>query len=415
MLHRTLAGLAAGLMLGSFASAALAAELVIYHNWSSGPEVAALNVLKTDFEAKGNVWTDIAIPHDTGSNVSLINLITGGNPPNVFLESNPGVYRDLKQLGFARPLTEFMAENGILEHYPTSVVNSITVDGDIMKVPTAIHIDGMLYYSKEVAEAAGVDPEAWTSLDAMFADFDKIRDAGFIPVAIGGQQWQVGYLMHTLAAAVGGAEFYNNVYGGEPSLDALSSDDMRVTLDWLRRFQQVADEGSPNREWNLTTNLVISGKALMQIHGDWMKGEFLAAGQTPGVEFGCEQIPGAKAVPVTVDSWGILGGQPEDIDTAELDFVATVADPQVQADFASEKGSTPTRLDAPQGALDACSIEVLSLLKDPEHQVQNPHSMSDADWQSSIWDVVFNFWSDPEMSVDDAIAQLQESYDIILG
>lgn len=415
MLHRTLAGLAAGLMLGTFASGALAADLVIYHNWSSPAEVAALNVLKADFEAKGNTWTDIAIPHDTGSNVSLINLITGGNPPNVFLESSPGVYRDLKQLGFARPLTEFMAENGILEHYPTSVVKSITVDGEIMKVPTAIHIDGMLYYSKEVAEAAGVDPEAWTSLEEMFADFDKIRDAGFIPVAIGGQQWQVGYLMHTLAAAVGGPEFYNDIYGAEPTLDAVTGEGMRATLDWLRRFQQAADEGSPNREWNLTTNLVITGKALMQIHGDWMKGEFLAAGQTPGTEFGCEQIPGAKSVPVTVDSWGILGGQPEDIDMAELDFVATVADPQVQADFAAKKGSTPTRLDAPKEALDACSTAVLNILEDPDHQVQNPHSMVDADWQSSIWDVVFNFWSDPEMTVDDAIAQMEENHDIILG
>ena len=415
MLHKTLAGLTAGLMLGSIASGALAAELVIYHNWSSGPEVAALNVLKADFEAKGNVWTDIAIPHDTGSNVSLINLITGGNPPNVFLESSPGVYRDLKELGLDRPLTAFMEENGILEHYPSSVVASITVDGDIYKVPTGIHIDGMLYYSKSVAAAAGVDPEAWISLDDMFADFDKIKAAGYIPLAIGGQQWQVGYLMHALAAAVGGPEFYNAIYGGEPALDAVSSDEMKSTLDWLRRFQQVADEGSPNREWNLTTNMVITGQALMQIHGDWMKGEFVAAGQKAGVDFGCEQIPGAKAVPVTVDSWGILGAQPEDIDKAELDFVATVADPVVQANFAAAKGSTPTRLDAPKDVLDACSTAVLGYLEDPAHQVQNPHSMVDADWQSSIWDVVFNFWSDPEMSVDDAISEMEENYDIILG
>ncbi len=415
MRHSTLAGLAAGLMMGSFAGGALAADLVIYHNWSSGPEVAALNVLKADFEAKGNVWTDIAIPHDTGSNVSLINLITGGNPPNVFLESSPGVYRDLKELGFDRPLTDFMEENGILEHYPSSVVQSITVDGDIYKVPTGIHIDGMLYYSKDVAEKAGVDPEAWTSLEEMFADFDKIEAAGFIPIAIGGQQWQVGYLTHALAAAVGGAEFYNDIYGAEPSLEAISSDQMRNLLEWVRRFQQAADEGSPNREWNLTTNMVITGQALMQIHGDWMKGEFLAAGQTAGVEFGCEQIPGALAVPVTVDSWGILGNQSEEIDAAELDFVATVADPQVQADFAAQKGSTPTRLDAPKDVLDACSTAVLGYLEDPDHQVQNPHSMVDADWQSSLWDVVFNFWSDPEMSVDDAIADLEDNYDIILG
>ena len=61
--------------------AASAEETIIFHNWSAGPEVAALNVLKENFEAMGHTWTDIAIPHDTGSNVSLLNLVTGGNPP----------------------------------------------------------------------------------------------------------------------------------------------------------------------------------------------------------------------------------------------------------------------------------------------------------------------------------------------
>ena len=161
--------------------------------------------------------------------------------------------------------------------------------------------------------------------------------------------------------------------------------------------------------------MVITGKALMQIHGDWMKGEWTAAGKTAGTDFGCMQIPGAKAVVATVDSWGLLGGQSPEMDQAELDFASVVVDPQVQADFAMAKGSTPVRLDAPESALDACSEEVLHILSDPAHQVQNPHSMSDADWQNSIWDVVFNFWSDPSMSVDDAIAQMQDNYETILG
>ncbi len=294
MLKSILGGLTAALMLSS---AAGATELVVYHNWSSGPEVAALNVLKAGLEAKGHTWTDIAIPHDTGSNVNLMNLVTGGTPPNVFLESSPGVYRDLAGLGFGRPLTEFFTEQGILEHYPTSVVSSITVDGEIMKIPTAIHIDGMAYYNMEVAKAAGVDPAAWTSLDAMFADFQKIRDAGYIPIAIGGQQWQIGYLVHALAAATGGPEFYNALYGAEPDPAVLDSAEMRTLLETLRRFQQEADEGSANREWNVTTNMVITGQALMQIHGDWMKGEWTAAGKVAGTDFGCVQIPGAKAVP----------------------------------------------------------------------------------------------------------------------
>jgi len=195
----------------------------------------------------------------------------------------------------------------------------------------------------------------------------------------------------------------------------LDSEEMHQLLDWVRRFQQIADDGSVNRDWNVTTNTVITGQALMQIHGDWMKGEWLAAGREPGVDFGCIPIPGAQALVVTVDSWGLLGDQSDEIDAASLDFVSVVVDPQVQADFASAKGSTPVRLDAPADSLDVCSIGVLDVLGDPTRQVQNPHSMVDADWQSSLWDVMFNYWSDEVMTADDAIAQLQDNYDLILN
>lgn len=107
MMNRIIAGITAALLAGSAPVAAHATELVIYHTWSAPPEVAALNVLKKNLEAKGHTWTDIAIPHDTGSNVNLMNLVAGGNPPNLFMESNPGVYRDLTKQGFGRPLTDF--------------------------------------------------------------------------------------------------------------------------------------------------------------------------------------------------------------------------------------------------------------------------------------------------------------------
>lgn len=415
MLRRTLATTCAALLLGTAASPIMAAELVVYHSWSAAPEVAALNVLRSGLEAKGHTWTDIAIPHNTGSNVNLMSLITGGQPPNVFLEANPGVYRDIAGLGMGFPLTQWYEENNILENLPAAVEASIRVDGEIVKVPTALHIDGMVYYSKEVAEAAGVDPAAWTSLDEMFADFDKVRDAGYDPLAVGSQPFQVGYLLHALTAAVAGPEIYTRIYGEDPDPEALDDPAFRQTLETLRRFAAEAGPEAQNRPWNETTAQVITGQALMQIHGDWMKGEWFAAGKEPGTDFGCIEIPGAEAVVATVDSWGLLGGVPEDVAQAELDFASVVLDPQVQGDFSAAKGSTPVRLDAPESALDACSTEVLSILSDPERQVQNPHNTADADWQNSIWEVAFNFWSDPEMTVDEAIAQMKDNYDTILG
>ncbi|KFL31238.1 sugar ABC transporter substrate-binding protein [Devosia riboflavina] len=415
MSTKRLAGIVAGLMLSTTSFGAMATDLVIYHSWSAPPEIAALNVIKAGLEAKGHTWTDIAIPHDTGSNVNLMSLITGGQPPNVFMESNPGVYRDIAGMGLGFPLTQWFNDNAIVEKLPAAVAASISVDGEIVKVPQALHIDGMLYYNMEVAKAAGVDPTAWDSMDAMFADFQKIRDAGYAPLAVGSQPFQVGYLTHALVAAVAGPDVYKKIYGEEVDPAALDDPNFAKALETLRLFANEAGPEAQNRPWNETTNEVITGKALMQIHGDWMKGEWLGAGKVAGTDFGCIEIPGAQAVVVTVDAWGLLGGTAEDVKTAELDFASVVLDPAEQAKFAAAKGSTPVRLDAPAESLDACSTEVLRILEDPAQQVQNPHNTADADWQDSIWNVVFNFWSDPNMTVEDAIAQMHENYDTILG
>jgi len=134
-----------------------------------------------------------------------------------------------------------------------------------------------------------------------------------------------------------------------------------------------------NRAWNDTTNTVISGKALMQIHGDWMKGVWKGAGKEVGKDFGCINIPGTKAVSVTVDSFGILGGVAPDVLKAEEDFAATVVDPAVNAEFAFHKGSSPVRTDVPTDKLDACNILVLDDLKKPGMSVQSPFYIADTD------------------------------------
>ncbi len=47
--------------------------------------------------------------------------------------------------------------------------------------------------------------------------------------------------------------------------------------------------------------------------------------------------------------WGLLGGQAEDMQTAELDFASVVLDPADRAKLPPHKGSTPVRLDARAG------------------------------------------------------------------
>jgi glucose/mannose transport system substrate-binding protein len=55
----------------------------------------------------------------------------------------------------------------------------------------------------------------------------------------------------------------------------------------LRALKALADDGYANRNWNDTTNLVITGKAGLQVMGDWARGESAAAGMKGVEDFGC--------------------------------------------------------------------------------------------------------------------------------
>jgi glucose/mannose transport system substrate-binding protein len=416
MLRTTLKGLAAALLLSAVPLATISAEeMVVYHGWSTPAEVAALTVLREALAEKGVTWKDLAIPHNSGVNVSLVNMVTGGNPPNAFVESNPGVYRDLAGIGLGLDLTELYAKEGITDNLAPIVRELSTVDGKIVKVPVALHLDGMVYWNKEVAAAAGVDPAAWTSVDEMLADFEKVRAAGFVPAAVGSQAFQVGYLTHAMTAAIAGPDIYNRIYGAEPDITAFDTPEFRKVIDVVRAFSKEATPETQNRPWNEATNTVITGKALMHIMGDWMKGEWKAAGKVPGVDFGCNLIPGALAVPVTSDAFGLLGGQSPEKTEAEYTFAATALDPAIAGAFAQAKGATPARLDAPADLLDECNQVVIDQLQVENGTVMNPFNIIDADWNQAIWNAMFSFWSDPNATPDDVIAVLQDEYDAIFG
>ncbi|KQX38856.1 hypothetical protein ASD04_09415 [Devosia sp. Root436] len=388
------------------ASTAGAAELVVYHNWASPAELAALNVLRDGLEEQGHSWVPLAIPHDANGDIDVLQLISAGATPNVFLQLQPDIYRALDADGKVLHLDEQLAASGVLEQLPPVVRSAITVDGAIVKIPATIHADAMIYYNRAVADAAGIDPEAWTSLEDMWADFDAVRAAGFRPIALGAQPWQVGYLLHALVASLGGPGVYAGLYGEVTDPAVLYDASLLDVFAWLRRFQQQADTEAVPRDWNMATNMVIKGEALLQLQGDWMKGEWRAAGKSETSDFGCLFVPGAAHVPVTIDSWGLLGGVSPEIEAAERSFADVLLDADVQARFAAAKGSTPVRPDARAG-IDSCSKKVLEALNRGDFALPTPHLTALPAWVAAVWTVANTYWNDPTMTPADGVAALK--------
>ena len=107
----------------------------------------------------------------------------------------------------------------------------------------------MVYYNMKVAEAAGVDPTKWTSLDDMCADMEKVKDAGYTFIAMGGNTFQAGYLFHALLAAVAGPDIYNRFYarGRHPDETVFDEPGLRDAIEVFRKITGQADAGWVNR------------------------------------------------------------------------------------------------------------------------------------------------------------------------
>ena len=169
---------------------------------------------------------------------------------------------------------------------PKAIGSACLVDGHWYCVPVNIHSWPWAWYSKAAFAKAGV-PEP-RSLEEFVASAPKLKEAGIIPFAIGGDGngWQIKGAFDQMLLMGLGIEKRDKMYG-EKDLEIAAGPEVKKVFVELKALKQFTDDGYANRNWNDTTNLVIQNKAGLQIMGDWARGEFSAAGMTGVKDFGC--------------------------------------------------------------------------------------------------------------------------------
>src|SRR5690606_35212349 len=88
-----------------------------------------------------------------------------------------------------------------------TVSDTMKYDGHYVAGPVNIHRVNWLWINPEVFKKAGID-KAPTTLDELYAAGDKLKAAGFIPLAHGGQPWQDSTVFENLVLSVMGPQGY---------------------------------------------------------------------------------------------------------------------------------------------------------------------------------------------------------------
>lgn len=400
-----LAATALAVLAGSNAHAQAKAEVM--HWWTSGGESAAVQELAGAFTKSGGVWVDSAVAGGENARAAAINRIVGGNPPTAAMFNTSQQYLDIIKEGMLNDIDAVAAKEGWDKMLPAPIINSIKVNGHYYAAPVNIHMPSWFWYSKAAFTKAGIAAEPKTP-DEMFAALDKLKAAGLIPLALGGQGWQEVITFYSWLAQAGGADLYLKFYKDRDAA-TVNSPAFRKVLADFKRLKSYTDAGSPGRNWNDSTSLVITGKAGVQIMGDWAKGEFANAKQVAGKDFGCFPGFGAKSPYILAGDVFVF---PRTKDPAAIkaqqQLATSMTSAATQVAFNNKKGSIPIRTDVDSSKMDLCAQTGLAIMKDTSRHLANPDALLPPDVMGSVQDVISKYWNNNQ-SVDDVVKALQNA------
>jgi len=397
-----LRSVAAGALLCGVASAA---DVEVMHWWTSGGENAAVSVFADEFEKGGDTWIDTATAGGQNSRAATMQRILGGDPPGA-AQFNPGrQYEELIEGGLLLDLTELATKEGWADVVrPEQVLTGACMkDGHVWCVPVNIHSWQWAWASIPVFEQAGVPMPK--NVSEIVAAMPKLQEAGFIPFAIGGENWQHSGAFNVMLLNTIGKAGWERLYVDRDIEYAKSAEIRQVFENW-RTLVSYKDEGSANRNWNDTTNLVITDKAGVQIMGDWARGEFAIAGEVPGKDYECIQGPSERPYLTTGGDIFLFPKQDDpEIEAAQLRMASMMISPEVQVRFNLAKGSLPVRGDIDMAAADECMRKGLEVLKDPDSIVTDDQRYFTEDTIGQLRDLFTEFSFDESLSIDDAQAR----------
>lgn len=396
------------------ANAAMAGEVEVLHWWTAGGEAKSAAELKKIMQSKGHTWKDFAVAGGGGDNAMTVlkSRVVAGNPPAAAQIKGPAI-QEWASEGVLANLDSVAKAEKWDSLLPKVVADVMKYKGNYVAAPVNVHRVNWMWANAAVLKKAGVagTPKTW---DEFFAAAEKVKKAGLIPVAHGGQNWQDFTTFESVALGVGGAGFYNDAF---VKLDqkALTSATMSKALETFRKVKSYTDPAAPGRDWNLATAMVIQEKAAFQFMGDWAKGEFTAAGKVPGKDYICAAAPGtANAFTFNVDSFAMFKLKDAAAQKAQADLAAAIMGIEFQEVFNLNKGSIPVRLNMDMAKFDDCAklsskdfvatSKAGGLVPSIAHEMAVPPAVSGA-----MKDAVSQFWNNDKMSVADGVKSIAKA------
>ncbi len=335
--------------------------VTISHWWVSDGEKASIDVIRRYMEAQGLELREQAT---AGSGTSrywdvLHEQIGAGHIPMASQVIGYDIHQWARE-GKLANLDDVAAAGEWKDVVPYGIQNLSTYGGHWVAAPINAHSTNWLWLNHAAFARLGLPaPDTWSDLILML---DKARAEGLIPLAIGHEPWEHTLLFESVAAGAGGAEFYRRAFVelDRKALDGPILDTVFQRMSVLRGY---LDPDFATRSWDDATKLVLAGKALMQVQGSWVNGEFHSYGMVPGQHYECFRFPDTQGMFLfNADQYMFFQNGAGNLQTRRL-FAETLMRIDLQRDLAIATGAAPARVDVPSDRFNRCGKQAISDLR----------------------------------------------------
>lgn len=324
----------------------------VLHWWVSDGERASIDVLKRHVQQQGIAWRAEAAP---GSGTQrfidvLRKRVSQGRSPT----SSQMIGFDIQEwaaTGLLENLNDVAQREGWDEVVPFGIQTLSKYKGNWIAAPINAHSTNWLWVNKEALDRLGATtPDTWSDLIALL---DKARAAGIVPLAIGREAWEQTLLFESVAVSSAGAEFYRRAFI-DLDPEALEPSVVIPIFQRMRILKSYVDKGFDHRRWDQATDLVREGKALMQVQGSWVDGEFVQRKLQAGRDFYCFRFPDTQGVYLFNADQHVLFKQGQGSRQTKLSLASTLMNPDFQTELNIKTGASPARVDVSTSPFDEC-------------------------------------------------------------
>lgn len=322
-------------------------DVDVLHGWTTAGDARAVGAIKELLNKAGHHWSDREGVDDIIAESER--RIRAGHAPTAAAIAGVKIQNWAGRNALA-DLSAIAQEQNWQQCLPAELLNMAQVDGKPVAAIVNVSRVNVLWVNLEVMRKVG-ENSAPTSWDAFFKLCEKLQHKGITPIAHSNESWQIATVFEMVALSVGGADWYRRAFC-QGVHSALNGKEMQQVIATFKRLKPYCSDDPVGRDFSLVSADVSTGRAAMQIMGDWVRGEFESAGMKAGQDYGFWSAPGCATDFVFASDTLLMFKQTDPARRqAQLDFARVLMSPEGQFAYNKKKGSIPSRNDFDVSAL----------------------------------------------------------------